>query len=194
MSYFEYQAIYIGIIVGLAISNILISIHKLVEAGARVKWHWMAPATALYAATVTLAYFWVVWASQGQVGHRTFLTSLPFSIALGLLFLTCAASLPDDVPEKGLDLKQYYFADRRRLWGFSACAHVLNLMSWGMNLMGLGFSAAAIQHSLLPLAGNSGEAAISVSLMFVRAPWWHAIAFAALCAWVLFYFGPLVLH
>lgn len=39
----EYAAIYFGIIVGLALTNILTSIHKLVEAGSRVRWHWLAP-------------------------------------------------------------------------------------------------------------------------------------------------------
>ena len=35
MTYFEYSAIYFGIIIGLALTNILFSIHKLIEARSR---------------------------------------------------------------------------------------------------------------------------------------------------------------
>jgi hypothetical protein len=194
MTYFEYAAIYIGIIVGLALSNILMSIHKLVEASARVRWHWMAPATAVYAATVTLGSFWSLFVRRGNVDHHTFLTSLPTAIALGLLFLTCAASLPDDVPEQGIDLKAYYFDNRKRFWGFSTGTHVLNLLTWLFALVELGFHGKTLAQSLYPMVGNSMEAAVSLSLVFARAPWWHAVGIASLWIFSLFYFGPMLLN
>ena len=74
MTYFEYAAIYFGIIVGLALANILTSIHKLIEAGPRVRWGWMAPASAGYAATLTINEFWYLWLGQRHEPLRTILT------------------------------------------------------------------------------------------------------------------------
>lgn len=194
MTYFEYSAIYVGILVGLSLSNILLSIHKLLEAAARVRWHWMAPATAFYAATVTLGAFWSLWVRRGDDAHYIFLSYLPRALALGILFLTCAASLPDDVPESGLDLRAYYFANRHRFWGLATGTHVLNLTSWLVGLVQSGFDSGAVSHSFLPMVGNAVEAAISLSLIFVRAAWWHTIGIVAMLAWLLFYFGPMPLN
>ena len=193
MTYFEYLAIYIGIIVGLALSNIFMSLHKLIEAASRVRWHWMAPATAIYAATITLGSFWSLWVRRNDVVHHTFLTALPTAIALGLLFLTCAAALPDDVPQSGLDLKAYYFDNRRRFWGFSTGTHALNLLTWLLALVQFDDGGKAMTHGFLPMIGNGMEAAVSLSLVFVRASWWHAIGIVSLWAFSLFYFGPMQL-
>ena len=89
MTYFEYEAIYFGIIVGLALANILASIHKLVEAGSRVRWSWMAPATAAYAATHTINEFWFTWIHHQHDTHQTIFTWYPSALAFALLYLMC---------------------------------------------------------------------------------------------------------
>jgi len=192
MTYFEYAAVYFGIIVGLALANILTSFHKLVEAGARVRWGWLAPASALYAATLTLGEFWSVWVRQNDMGHRTFFTWLPLASAFALLFLMCAASLPDEAGE-GVDLRRFYIDNRRRFWGFSLALHVLNLCSWTITFLEQGFDAHYVHGHLQPVLGNAVEAALSLSLIFVRTAWWHVLILAAIWAYALSYFGPLSL-
>ena len=192
MTYFEDAAVYFGIIVGLALANILTSFHKLIEAGARVRWGWLAPASALYAATLTLGEFWSVWVRQNDMGHRTFFTWLPLALAFALLFLMCAASLPDEAGE-GVDLRRFYIDNRRRFWGFSLALHVLNLGSWAITFLEQGFDAHYMGAHLQPVLGNAVEAALSLSLIFVRTAWWHVLILAALWAYALSYFGPLAL-
>jgi hypothetical protein len=136
LSYFEYEAIYLGIIVGLALANILASLHKLIEVGNRVRWGWMAPASAAYAATHTINEFWYTWIHQHDAairetaGNLTIFTWYPRALAFALLFLMCAAALPDDAAEGDVDLAHYYIENRKRFWGFSTALHALNLLNW----------------------------------------------------------------
>jgi len=192
MSSFEYAAIFYGIIVGLALQNILESIHKLVGATGRVRWHWMAPATALGSAILILGNFWVWWIRRNDVDSRhTVYTFLVTALALSLLFLTCASSLPDEVPEAGIDLKQFYFSNRKRFWGFYAATLVVNLLTWLLVFLQNGFGEAAQRTVGTAVFGNMLGLAIALVSVFVRAAWWHAIAIVSVMTFVLTMVGPL---
>ena len=194
MTYFEYEAIYLGIIVGLALANILASLHKLIEAGTRVRWSWMALATAAYAATHTINEFWFTWIHHQHDTHQTILTWYTSALAFALLYLMCAASLPDDATEGDVDLDQYYIENRKRFWGFSAALHALNLLSWMKAFALSGFALQFLQSGTVPMIANAAECAVSLSLVFTRAKWWHALVLAGLWAWSLYFFGPMPLN
>jgi hypothetical protein len=195
VTYFEYAAIYFGIIVGLALANILTSVHKLVEAGSRVRWSWLAPVSAAYAATLTINEFWYLWLGRGQhASHRTILTWYPLAIAFALLFLMCAAALPDDAAEGEVDLARYYIENRKRFWGFSAALHALNLVSWAVGTAESGAVLQFIQVNASPMLGNATELVLSLTLAFTRARWWHALVLAGMWVFTVFYFGPMPLN
>jgi len=200
VTYFEYEAIYLGIIVGLALANILSSLHKLIEAGPRVRWSWMAPASAAYAATHTINEFWFTWIHQHDAairesaGNLTIFTWYPRAIAFALLYLMCAASLPDDAGEGNVDLERYYIDNRKRFWGFSAALHALNLANWMKAFALSGFALQFLHSGTVPMLANAGECFLSLTLMFTRARWWHALVLAGLWAWSLSFFGPMLLN
>ena len=193
MTYFEYEAVYFGIIVGLSLANILASFHKLIEAGAHVRWGWLAPASALYAAVLTLGEFWSIWVRQRDMGHTVFLAWLPTAAAFALLFLMCAASLPDEAGE-AVDLKRYYTDNRGRFWGFSVALHALNLCSWATTFFEHGFETHYMVGHIHPILGNVVEGALSLSMILVRVTWWQVLGVAAMWAYALSYFGPLPLN
>ena len=194
MSYFEYEAIYLGIIVGLALANILTSLHKLIEAGPRVRWGWMAPASAAYAATHAVNEFWFTWTHHQNDPGQTVLSWYPSAIAFALLVLMCAAALPDDTSEGNVDLAQYYIDNRKRFWGFSTALHILNLLSWTKAFALSSFMLQFFSGSAVPMLANTAEGALSLSLVFTRANWWHALVLLALWAWTVAYFGPMQLN
>lgn len=194
MTYFEYAAIYFGIIVGLALANILTSLHKLIEAGSRVRWGWMAPASAAYAATLTINEFWFMWVRQHDESHRTVLAWYPLAIAFALLFLMCAAALPDDAANGDVDLAYYYIENRKRFWGFSAALHALNLSSWMVTFAVSGFALQFVPGHAGPIIGNTVEGLLSLTLVFTRAKWWHAVVLIGLWLWSVAYFGPMPLN
>lgn len=194
MTYFEYEAIYLGIIVGLALANILASLHKLVEAGKRVRWSWMAPASAAYAATHTINEFWFTWIHQHDASHPTIFTWYPRALAFALLYLMCAAALPDDAAGGPVDLAQYYMENRKRFWGFSTALHALNLLNWIKALALSGFALQFLHGSAIPMLANAAEGFFSLTLMFTRTKWWHALVLAGLWAWSMYFFGPMPLN
>ena len=194
MTYFEYAAIFIGIIVGLSLANILTSVHKLMEAGPRVRWDWLAPAMAANAIVLTLGFFWHQWLLMQTAPHvtRYFIAVLVRAIAFFLLYLACAATLPDDVPERGLDLQSYYVANRIRVWGLFCATFVLALSTWAVgfaenpSIERLQTNATFILMSVVGLP-------LSIVSLTVRALWWHRIAVIALAILFLAVFGPMVL-
>ncbi len=113
MNSFEYITVLVSIVVGLAIADIATSLHRLLRAGRRVRWDWIAPTAALL---VMLELFNLWWKWHGFTGS-TLGEVIPYFVALLLLFLAASASLPDEVPEAGIDLKQ--FAERTHLYFWS---------------------------------------------------------------------------
>ena len=194
MSYFEYGAIFIGIIVGLALANILASVHKLMEAGNRVRWDWLAPAMAANAIVLTLGAFWHQWLLMQTSPHVAtyFIAVLIRAISFFLLYLACAATLPDEVPESGLDLRAYYVDNRVRIWGLFCANFGLALSTWTLRFGQPGFIAHLQANASTILMSVAGLLPSIVSLM-IRALWWHRIAVIALAIIFLAVFLPMVL-
>jgi len=194
MSRNEYAAILIGIVVGVALSNILTSVHKLTEARSRVRWHWMAPVMALSAAILTLGAFWHQWIvvqTHPQPRHY-FIASLPIYAAFFLMFLACAATLPDRVPDHGLDLREYYFANIRRVWGLFAATFGLDLVTVAVVFFRSGWDVAELRENLFPaVAVCVGGFSLSVLSLLTRAVWWHRIAVIASLLLFLGLYGPM---
>ena len=173
MARFEYVAIFFGIVVALAIETVLVNLHRLIAAKSRVRWHWMAPATAVNSSLVTLGEFWILWGDRDQwKGRYSFFQFLPFAVALFLMFLAAAATLPDEIPEEGLDLKAFYFDNRRHYWGLVAAYFGMNLV---LNLVGQLWTGpgAPWQESLRWLVGDVIGVVVAVLLMIFRTTWVH---------------------
>ena len=174
MTRFEYVAIFYGIVVAMAVETVMVNLHKLFAARARVRWHWMALATALNASLMTLGQFWVLWGDRDQwTGPFSFFQFLPFGVSLLLMFLSAAATLPDEVPAEGLDLKAFYFENRRHYWGLVVAFFAFNI---ALNLVNLGRSGAGGGWQRDPrLIGDCVAIAIAAPLIVFRAYWLHVV-------------------
>jgi len=194
MSHFEYVSIFNGIIVALALENVAASFHKLLDAGRRVRWHWMAPVNAIGSATAALGAFWLTWLLRDvQGGSSTFLTFMLSAFASVALYLVCATTLPDEVPEAGIDLKVFYFSSRRLLWSLVLAAVLLRTSLVLVAILRTNFDPRIVRINTPFLIGQLVAAAIAVSMVHVRAYWWHAVGIVVVTAGVLFLFGPMKL-
>ncbi len=174
MTTFEYTSVLASIIIGLALVDVLVSLNRLIRAGAKVRWHWAAPvATGLVVMTL-LQIWWSLY--RPQEGATTIGQFLPLFVALVILFLLAAAALPDEVPEEGLDLKAYYHRNGPYFWGLFAAA-----LGW---LMLVELIASAAGDELLSFLRQRivdfAVLGVFISLIFVRRLWWHAIAIVLL--------------
>ena len=176
MTEFEYAAIFYGILVALAIEAVAANFHRLLAARGRVKWHWMAPATAVNASLVTLVEFWTLWLRRNESsGGYSFLLFLPFAISLVFMYLSAAATLPDEVPADGLSLRSFYFDNRSHYWGLVVGLFVFNILLNMIDQFRFGWFGPTWQRDLPQLAGDLVAIGVAAPLTYVRNYWWHAI-------------------
>lgn len=135
----EYLLGLLAIISGLAVVDLLSSLHHLFAAKARVRWDWLAMTAAVQIALTLVASWWISWQSFGSTPD----IDLPlwrFILTLGqlsALYMSVRASLPDTVPDEGVDLADYYARYSGYMWGamlvtylLVVCADVLS--GWGL--------------------------------------------------------------
>ena len=122
MNTFEYITVLVAIVIGLAIADIATSLHRLLRAGRRVSWDWLAPLAALL---VLLELFNLWWKWHAFTG-TTLGEVVPYFGVLLLLFLTASAALPDEVPAEGLDLRVYFHEAHRHFWA----VYTAYVLSW----------------------------------------------------------------
>ena len=172
MTVAEYVTTFVAIIVSLAVADLLISLHRLLRAGSRVRWHWIPAAVALYALLLA-ANFW--WGNYSRFAHLTQVSMaefLPILASLVVLFLILAAVLPDEVTAEGLDLKAWYWSNARYIW-------LLNVAGLGLLLV---FFAATHVRTVPDVAQFLGDQIVNLGLLagalvlaFTSRPWVHGI-------------------
>jgi hypothetical protein len=116
MKPFEYLLIFAAIILGLAVTDLATSLHRLLGARQRVKWDWLAPLAALLALLVILVHWWTWYRANTLASGLTFEQYLLVIVSTVLLFLMAAAALPDESHQGMIDLRLHYQSISRRYW------------------------------------------------------------------------------
>jgi hypothetical protein len=178
MGPFEYLLAFIAVILGLAVSDLATSLHRLLSAGRRVRWDPLAPLAAVVALLKILTQWWS-WFGTAQIAR-----GLTFEMFLGIvagtmmMFLMAAAALPDEPAHAGeIDLATHYQAVRRRFWLLFAgeTALMIGVDIWAQIAVA---HAHFDPHALLqPVMALIGAAVV---LAFVRNRWVHGAALVAL--------------
>lgn len=105
------------IVYGLILTDLFLSVHRLIRHRQMVRWHWLPLVAAWYLFLTILKNWWgLTQGSSGGDGMNIFFF-LAYGHLLVLIYLAVSAVLPDEVPESGLDLRAYYFQVHRYFWG-----------------------------------------------------------------------------
>jgi hypothetical protein len=172
---FEYLLVFLAIVLGLAVTDLCTSLNRLLDAGARVRWDWLSPLAAVVAFLMILTQWWSWFGAVQLAKGLTFEMFVLIVVAVVLLFLLAAASLPDAVEEGGVDLREYYPRVSRRYWLLFA-AHYLaaNAVTvWAqIQVQGARLSPSLLFIAVFPIA--------AVGLAFVRVRLLHAACLVAL--------------
>ena len=106
----------LSVMVGLGLSSMLQSFHRLVRLGGRVRWHWIPVAWAVLALLMVVQSWWAYFAIvTDPVWTNLFAFLLPLLVFI-VLFMIVASALPDakSIPEGAVvDLETMHFAQRR---------------------------------------------------------------------------------
>lgn len=115
MDAFSYLSVLLSIILGLGLTQILTSLGRILRDRDRVRIDWLPISWGLL---LIVVYVQVWWAMFGLRNHRDW-TFIGFAVVLAqtaTLYVMAAVVLPDQVSERGLDLKRFY--DRQHRWFF----------------------------------------------------------------------------
>lgn len=171
MSIADFLLAFVGIIIGLGVADLLTSLHRLLRAGKQVKWHWATPTLAALMLLVTLVVWFRSYGAFSEIRSETIADFLPVFLVLVFSFLMMAAALPDEVPESGIDLQQYYFSSRVHLW---------SLMTATLGGFTLLYFVKHWSIGLVPLLSIAWPTLISFAMAVVaaltRRMWIHAVA------------------
>lgn len=179
MGQFEYFIIFVAILIGLAVEGVLRNLDRLLEAGKRVRWDWMAPALAINAIIFVLSQFWLTWQLREHYRVGSFLDILPIVTSLSMVYLVASATLPSRVPEEGLDLREWYFENRKRYWGLVLAMSAAFIFANLMSLLMHAFPAPVVA---IFIAESIAVGALSVSLIRSRNAWWHSVCIVLVIA------------
>jgi hypothetical protein len=175
---FEYLLLFAAIILGLAITDVSVSLHRLLGAGRRVRWDWLAPLAAIVAVLKIVTQWWTWYGAERLAGGLTFEMFVGVVTGAILLFLMAAAALPDDTHGEGvIDLRVWYASVFRRYW-LLFLAHWLLMTGvsvWAQVVIGKArFDAMSPALLMAPAA---------LSLVLIKNRWWQTlglVGFAAL--------------
>ena len=128
MGPFDYAVGLISILVGLALADVGGSLHKLLRQGRAVRWD----GRVILSVTLVISVITGMWFSVWDLRTVNAVLWYPFYLTLFLefmvLFLVCAACLPDDAVEDR-DLGAFYEKNRSTCGRCSRCSRLLSLFT-----------------------------------------------------------------
>jgi hypothetical protein len=121
MDLFSYVAAFVTITLALAVGDLVQSLHRLVRARRKVRWHATPMLAAAFVFFTVLSEFFSLWQFHdiARLGYYELVALI--SVAVLFAMAACAA-LPEDVPEAGLDLHAFYLDNRRYFYVVLALA------------------------------------------------------------------------
>lgn len=128
MSIEEFMLAFASIVIGLGLSDLLVSFHRLLRSSTKVRWDWLTLAFAALMIFISIVMWWFSYLWFHGVASVTIANFLPKLVFLCVSFLMMAAALPDDVPTSGIDLRAFYMETRAHRWSLVATLLVLNII------------------------------------------------------------------
>jgi hypothetical protein len=102
----------ISIVVGLGLTELLLTFYQLVRARRRVMWDALPLAWSVLVLVAVVNYWWGIRAIMAKASGWTTGTFMLTMISPIFIFLTCAAALPKIEPGARLDMKAAYAEER----------------------------------------------------------------------------------
>jgi hypothetical protein len=169
MSAFEYLLLLAAVVLGLALADLAVSVHRLLSARGRVRWDWLAPLAAIVAFLKILTQWWTWFSAESIASSLTFEMFLVVLVASLLLFLLAATALPDDFGEGAVDLRDHYALVSRRFW-------LLFVSQWLLMQAVRIWAGIVINKAHVDLVSPVWLVVpVALSLAFIRNRWWHTV-------------------
>lgn len=177
---FSYLSAFITIVLAIAFGDMATSLHRLLRARKRVKWHPLPLAVALFVLLTLATLFFELW-DLTRIERVSYFRLVWLLAPQFVYFLAASSVLPDKVPEQGLDLLDWYMAERHYFLGVLALAMLLDATSsvlegWHVFMTHPDFFWGFF------VPANLAAFTLLAVMMVSRRVWVHGLALAALYA------------
>lgn len=112
---FEYAMGLFSVLIGLAVVDVATSFHRLARVRRSIKWDPLTLIVAVYTLCMAVYMWFDLWGVRHFEAARRFPFYLILVATFFALYLTAAASLPDEA-NATTDLRAYYEGNRRYFW------------------------------------------------------------------------------
>lgn len=177
----EYLIIFSAILVGLAVADLSLSLHRLLRQGRDIRWHPIVPIMGFIVLCLILNLWWGLYRGFSQTTEIAFVEFLPQVLMLLTLFLLAATVFPDEKLPKGASLKDFYLDSRVHFWGLFATYLALVIVNVTLEGVRGGWD---IETHIDRSVGNVIGIAICGLLIWSRRMIFHWIM-VAMCLWVI---------
>src|SRR6202043_450438 len=129
MGPFDYALGLVSILVGLSLADVAASLHRLLRQGRLVRWDGrVVLCVVLVIITITGMWF-EVWSIRSVKAVLSYPFYLSLFLEFMVLFLVCAACLPDEL-EESCDLSAFYEKNTTYLWSLFALFQTSFFLHW----------------------------------------------------------------
>jgi hypothetical protein len=179
---FEYLAAFVTIVLAIALSDMLMSLHRVLVARARVRWSIIPLAAALFVFLALLSEFFSIHAAA-DVPTVSFAYLVLLVFVSGANAMAAFVVLPDEVPAAGLSLWDSYLERRAQIW-------ILMALAWGSD-RGRAFAHAALVNTLPHMLAPGELRTLGIGVMAIvifvllawrKERWVHALGIALIFA------------
>jgi len=134
MSQSEYLIVFVSILIGLGLSDLMSSLRDLVQPKRDVRWHGLPMIWAVIVLGYVLAVWWMLFRLLRLEMWYHPVAFLPVLMTVLTLYMLCAFTLPDADPESNMhvteagekreivDLESFYLSKVHRRWFFGTAA------------------------------------------------------------------------
>jgi len=178
MTPFDYALGLVSILVGLALADVAASLHRLLRNARLVRWDSRVVLCVAFVIITIVGMWFEVWSIRSVKAMLSFPFYLSLFLEFMVLFLICAACLPDE-PEKSGDLSAFYETNRTYLWSLFALFQASFFLHW---IYFVGLQMSNHWRTLLFGAWVGLPLLVFVLLAMIRSRWFHYIALLALIA------------
>lgn len=128
---FEHLSVLISIILGLGLTHLLTSVHRLVQARDRVRTYWLPLLWVALIFVSQIEWWWASFALRDDAVWN-FFYFLFVLLSPVTLFLAAAFALPEIEHGQRYDLREYYYGNRGWFFAFVAAGPALDALRRGV--------------------------------------------------------------
>jgi heme A synthase len=163
---FEFALGLFTVMIGLAITDLALSLHRLIRHHETVRWDPLPLLAALFALLMTIGMWFDLWGIRNATSVRHFFLYLVLLASFFVLFLISASSLPDEVVGP-VNLRAFYDSNRRYYWSLVTIFQVI-YVALGVHFLAGMFARMPREELAMTAIQWSALILIPVGLFFVR--------------------------